>query len=149
MRGLSKLLPKKISKEGTPSLPSAANESRYLVPGAAAAASMMPLAAAAADSEIVQKEKNINQSIEAITNTAVSDFYAAKPGSGLPSLGTELDNISTQNNELMRSLQQNQSITPIVSNNVVSNNTQSIVPIKAQPRVESSFSDYMRRNAAY
>jgi hypothetical protein len=128
----------------------AANESKYLVPGAAAASALIPLSAAAAEeTPLTTKEKEIQQSIETLTSNAVNNFYAAKPGTGLPSLGTELDNISTQNTEIIRSLQQNTITSPIVSNSVISNNTQSIVPIKAHVRVESSFSKYMEKNSAY
>jgi hypothetical protein len=64
-------------------------------------------------------------------------------------LGKDINKMSVENRALEREAQTPQVAQPIVSNNVVSNNTQSIVPIKAQTRVESSFSDYMRRTAAY
>jgi hypothetical protein len=160
LQKIGKLLSKPFTKSTIPSkqpgtvipFPGkiAANESKYLVPGAAAASALIPLSAAAAEeTPLTTKEKEIQQSIETLTSNAVNNFYAAKPGTGLPSLGTELDNISTQNTEIIRSLQQNTITSPIVSNSVISNNTQSIVPIKAQVRVESSFSKYMEKNSAY
>jgi hypothetical protein len=88
------------------------------------------------------------------SNTYQSDNYilskANTPNASLGAkqkqpMGVEIDNISKQNFDMSKA-NQTQIVQPIVTNTSTSTNTQSMVPIKAGVRYESSYSRLMDRN---
>jgi len=60
-----------------------------------------------------------------------------------------IEKLSRDNATLMESSKNVQTIQPVVTNTNVQTNTQSFVPIKAEPRTDSSFTKYMNRIATF
>jgi hypothetical protein len=85
---------------------------------------------------------------------ATNNYHSARTADVIPKKLTEgtgdgISRLSTENSQMIRETAQPAPSTPIVSNSVISNNTQSILPVKATPRMESTFTRLQERNSVY
>jgi len=80
---------------------------------------------------------------------ATKKYHAARKGIEIPKQGDLIDRTSVENQDMSRSIQPAAATAPIVSNNVISTNSQNFVPVKATARLESSFSRYMEKTASF
>lgn len=88
-----------------------------------------------------------NISPSSTINKTAENYQSIIKGANILNRGDQIDLMSKENATLNRQ-QEIQTSAPIISNNMM-NNTQSIVPIKAQPRTDSSFSKYLERTTSY
>lgn len=85
---------------------------------------------------------------------ATNNYNAARTASITPKnltqgTGDGISRLSAENTQIIRETTTAPAAAPVVSTSVISNNSQSFVPIKATPRMESTFTRLQERNSVF